>query len=110
MIMIYYDTCNFSQFDNEELDYECHHNELNEAGADILQKILVECGLEIAKPIFNRPQDTIKLLMSEGYLSNIRKIFLTTCKNKESEKLILNNFDVGLHFVLELLIILDGNI
>jgi len=31
-------------------------------------------------------------------------------KNKESEKLILNNFGIGLHFVLELLIIIKGNI
>lgn len=31
-------------------------------------------------------------------------------KNKQTEKLILNNFGIGLHFVLELLIIIKGNV
>ncbi|PKB18742.1 HAMP domain-containing sensor histidine kinase [Flavobacterium sp. 5] len=36
--------------------------------------------------------------------------YIDLFKSKESEKLILNNFGIGLHFVLELLIILKGNI
>jgi signal transduction histidine kinase len=44
--------------------------------------------------------------MSQDLIDYYTNLF----KNKESEKLILNNFGIGLHFVLELLIILKGNI
>ena len=45
-----------------------------------------------------------------GMDNNLIEYYTNRFRNKESEKLILNNFGVGLHFVLELLIILDGNI
>ncbi|WP_284653680.1 sensor histidine kinase [Flavobacterium terrisoli] len=44
--------------------------------------------------------------MSQDLIDYYTNLF----KNKESEKLILNNFGIGLHFVLELLIIIKGNI
>ncbi len=44
--------------------------------------------------------------MDEDLIAYYTNLF----KNKESEKLILNNFGLGLHFVLELLIIIKGNI
>ncbi|MFN3752444.1 sensor histidine kinase [Flavobacterium sp.] len=44
--------------------------------------------------------------MSQDLIAYYTNLF----KNKESEKLILNNFGIGLHFVLELLIIINGNI
>jgi transposase-like protein len=79
-----YDACDFSQFDNEELDYEC---DSNEAGEDILQTILVQCGIEKPKPTFVRFSDPINLLISDGHLSNVRKRLLTTCRNKVSKTL-----------------------
>jgi K+-sensing histidine kinase KdpD len=45
-----------------------------------------------------------------GMDNDLIQYYTNRFKNKESEKLILNNFGVGLHFVLELLIILNGNI
>jgi signal transduction histidine kinase len=45
-----------------------------------------------------------------GMSQDLMNYYTNLFKNKESEKLILNNFGIGLHFVLELLIILKGNI
>lgn len=45
-----------------------------------------------------------------GMNQDLKDYYTTLFKNKESEKLILNNFGIGLHFVLELLIIIKGNI
>ncbi|MGQ7945420.1 sensor histidine kinase [Flavobacterium sp. WC2509] len=63
----------------------------------------------------NATTDDEKLIFSikdsgVGMDSNLIEYYTNRFKNKESEKLILNNFGVGLHFVLELLIILKGNI
>ena len=45
-----------------------------------------------------------------GMSCDLIEYYTNLFKNKESEKLILNNFGIGLHFVLELLIIIKGNI
>jgi signal transduction histidine kinase len=45
-----------------------------------------------------------------GMSKGIIEYYTNLIKNKESEKLILNNFGIGLHFVLELLIIIKGSI
>jgi signal transduction histidine kinase len=45
-----------------------------------------------------------------GMSRDLMDYYTNRFKNKESEKLILNNFGIGLHFILELLIIIKGNI
>ncbi len=45
-----------------------------------------------------------------GMSQDLIHYYTNLLKSKESEKLILNNFGIGLHFVLELLIIVKGNI
>jgi len=45
-----------------------------------------------------------------GMQQHLIDYYIDLFQSKESEKLILNNFGIGLHFVLELLIVLKGNI
>lgn len=63
-----YDAYNFSQLDYDEIYLESEPNAVDQTGEDILQTILAKNGIEIAKPVFVRFPDPVKLL--------------TTCRNK----------------------------
>jgi transposase-like protein len=63
-----YDTYDFLQFDYEQVNHEYEPNALHQTAEDILQVILIQCGIEAPQPIQIRFPDPIKLL--------------TTCRNK----------------------------
>jgi hypothetical protein len=68
-----YDTYDFSQFDDEQVNHEYGPNVLHETAEDMLQAILIQYGIEIFRPLFGSFPDTRKPLTTCG--NKTRKTF-----------------------------------
>lgn len=90
---------------NERIISIIIHNLLDNAVKNTEDGVIEVCAYTDYKKIAFWVKDT-----GSGMSHELMEYYTNLFKNRESEKLILNNFGIGLHFVLELLIIIKGNI
>ncbi len=96
---------NISSHVNERIISIIVHNLLDNAVKNTADGVIEVCAYTDYKKITFWVRDT-----GVGMSHDLMEYYTNLFKNKESEKLILNNFGIGLHFVLELLILIKGNI
>lgn len=90
-----YGEYNFSHVDYEEIYPDFEPTSFQEACEDVLNKLLVECEIELPKPIFVRFPDPVKLLTT--CLKKIRKTLPITPKS-----IIFNKTKMSKHPDIEL--------